>query len=232
MNRHVTRQFFTTQTLAFLVNLKAHNTREWFKTHHEEYENVVRIPAMILIDDMAEELPAISPYFTAQPRKVGGSLLRIQRDTRFSHDKTPYKTNIGIQFRHERGKDIHAPGFYLHIEPDECFLGIGLWHPDTRTLAQIREALAERSAAWLAARDDKKFRHHFAMTGDTLVNPPRGFAKDHPLIDDLRRKDFIALAPLTKEEVTGKALLSIMLERFHEAAPYMRFLCQALNLPF
>ncbi len=226
------RQYFTARTFTFLMTLAENNTREWFKTHQQEYEEIVRMPAIQLIGDMANELPAISRHFTAQPSKVGGSLMRVQRDTRFSRDKMPYKTNIGIQFRHERGKDIHAPGFYLHIAPDDCFLGVGLWHPDTQTLAKIRENLVEQSAAWLAARDDKDFRRHFTLVGDSLVRPPRGFFKDHPLIEDLRRKDFIALAPLTSEQVTAAGLLPLMIQRFHQAVPYMRFLCKALDLPF
>lgn len=226
------REFFTPKTFTFLARLAENNTREWFKRHQQEYEDFVRMPALRMIGDMAHELPAVSPYFTAQPRKVGGSLMRVQRDTRFSRDKTPYKTNIGIQFRHERGKDIHAPGFYLHIAPDDCFLGIGLWHPDTKTLGKIRQALGERSAAWLAARDNRDFRRHFTLAGDSLINPPRGFTKDHPLIEDLRRKDFIALAPLTPAQVITPALLPLMIERFHQAAPTMRFLCQALGLLF
>lgn len=137
------RQYFTAQTFTFLTALTGNNTREWFKTHQQEYERFIRMPAMQLIDDMADELPAISPHFTAQAREIGGSLMRVQRDTRFSRDKTPYKTNIGIQFRHERGKDIHAPGFYLHIAPDDCFLGIGLWHPDCGKKALIVKLMAE-----------------------------------------------------------------------------------------
>ncbi len=226
------RQYFTPQTLTFLATLAENNSRQWFKAHQEDYEEFVRVPAMQLIGDMEDELPMVSPHFTAQPRKVGGSLMRVQRDTRFSRDKTPYKTNIGIQFRHEQGKDVHAPGFYLHIAPDECFLGIGLWHPDAGTLGRIREALAERGTAWLAARDDKTFRRHFSLVGDSLVNPPRGFAKDHPLIEDLRRKDFIGLAPLTPAQATEPALLPLMVQRFSQAAPYMRFLCRALDLLF
>ncbi len=232
MIRPEDRQYFTAETFAFLTALAENNRREWFEAHRQDYEEFVRMPALQLISDMGGELPAISRHFTAQPRKAGGSLMRVHRDTRFSREKTPYKTNIGIQFRHERGKDIHAPGFYLHIAPDECFLGIGLWHPDAQALGRIREALAERSTVWLAARDDKAFRRHFTLDGDSLINPPRGFAKDHPLIEDLRRKDFIGLAPLTSTQATGAALLPLMVERFRQAAPYMRFLCRALDLPF
>ncbi len=232
MNHTKGRQYFSAQTLTFLKTLSDNNSREWFKEHQQEYEESLRIPALQLISDMADELPSISPHFTALPRKVGGSLMRIQRDTRFSRDKTPYKTNIGIQFRHEYGKDIHAPGFYLHIEPDDCFFGVGLWHPDTRTLGRIREAIAEQSDGWLAARDKKDFRRHFTLIGDSLVNPPRGYTKDHPLIEDLRRKDFIALTPLTLTQATGAELLPLMVQRFHQATPFMRFLCRALDLPF
>jgi len=232
MQHSVKQRYFTSQTFSFLRNLADNNSREWFKKHQQDYEKNVRTPALELISDMADELPLISPHFSAQSRKVGGSLMRVQRDTRFSPDKTPYKPNIGIQFRHEQGRDIHAPGFYLHIEPDDCFLGIGIWHPETRTLGKIREALAIRSAVWLAARDDQDFRCHFELVGDSLVNPPRGFAKDHPLLEDLRRKDFIAMAPMTREEITSTTLLSVMVQRFQYAIPFMRFLCQALDLPF
>ncbi|OQX19850.1 MAG: TIGR02453 family protein [Desulfobulbaceae bacterium A2] len=224
--------YFSKRTFAFLTGLAGSNTREWFAAHQQDYEEFVRTPALELIGDMADQLPAISRHFTAQPRKVGGSLMRIQRDTRFGRDKTPYKTNIGIQFRHELGKDIHAPGYYLHIEPDDCFLGIGLWHPDAQALGKIREALVEHGKAWVAARDDTKFRRHFTLVGDALVNPPHGFAKEHSLLEDLKRKDFIGLAPLTLAEVTSAKLRSQMVEYFRHAAPFMRFLCQALSLPF
>jgi uncharacterized protein (TIGR02453 family) len=181
---------------------------------------------------MSGEMPAISRHFLAQSKKVGGSLMRVYRDTRFSKDKTPYKTNIGIQFRHEVGKDIHAPGYYLHISPSECFIGVGLWHPDADALFKIREAIVQKSDTWLAARDDQTFRKHFTLEGDSLTNAPRGFAKDHPLVEDLKRKDFIALAPLTKTEVTANDLRSQVVKRFREGAPCMEFLCKALGLRF
>ncbi len=228
----MTDRYFTKQTLTFLATLAENNERAWFEVHQQEYEDFVRTPALNFISDMSDEMPAISRHFLAQPKKVGGSLMRIYRDTRFSKDKTPYKTNIGIQFRHEVGKDVHAPGYYLHIAPDECFVGIGLWHPEADALFKIREAVAQKSDAWLTARDDKTFRKHFTLEGDSLANAPRGFAKDHPLVEDLKRKDFIALASLSKTEVTSGDLQPLVVERFRQAAPYMRFLCKALELRF
>ena len=228
----MTAPYFSRATFLFLAELAEHNERDWFEANQQAYEEHVRGPALDLIADMLHELPAISRHFLAQPKKVGGSLMRVYRDTRFSRDKTPYKTNIGIQFRHAVGKDVHAPGYYLHIEPGECFLGVGLWHPEADALFKIRTALVEKPQAWLAARDDAGFRQRFTLSGDSLSNAPRGFAKDHPLLEDLKRKDFIALSPLSQSVVTSPRLRIHLVEHFRSAAPLMRFLCQALELPF
>ncbi|MBI3480830.1 MAG: DUF2461 domain-containing protein [Nitrosomonadales bacterium] len=228
----MTERYFTKQTFAFLSDLAANNNREWFEAHKQEYEDLVRTPALNFISDMSDQMPAISRHFLAAPKKVGGSLMRVQRNLRFSRDKTPYKTNIGIQFRHEVGRDIHAPGYYLHVEPGECFVAVGLWHPEADVLFKVREAIVKNSDDWVAARDDKLFRKHFDIFGDQLANAPRGFAKDHPLVEDLKFKDFIALAPLSAANVTAKNFRALVTERFKQAAPYMRFLCGAMELRF
>ncbi|PIP02194.1 MAG: TIGR02453 family protein, partial [Zetaproteobacteria bacterium CG23_combo_of_CG06-09_8_20_14_all_54_7] len=101
---------FTPATMAYLETLAANNNRDWFQEHKHRYEQDVREPALAFIEAVGARLPAIAPHFTADARKMGGSLMRVYRDSRFSKDKTPYKTNIGIQFRHEAGKDVHAPG--------------------------------------------------------------------------------------------------------------------------
>ena len=228
MNDH----YFTKQTFNFLSTLAANNNRVWFEEHKQDYENFVRMPALDFIADMADELPAISMHFRALPKKVGGSLMRVQRDTRFSRDKTPYKTNIGIQFRHEVGKDVHAPGYYVHVAPGECFVGVGLWRPDADALFKIREGIVKNGEAWVAARDNKDFRKHFALEGDALANAPRGFAKDHPLVQDLKFKDFIGLARMSDADTRARNFRARTAERFRQAAPYMRFLCEALELRF
>ncbi len=116
--------------------------------------------------------------------------MRVYRDTRFANDKTPFKTNVGIQFRHELGKDVHAPGFYLHIEPGNCFLGAGIWRPESKVLAAIREFIADNPNGWREAVGARAFKKDWELVGTTLVRPPRGFEPDHPLIVDLKRKDF------------------------------------------
>lgn len=220
------------ESLGFLTELKANNHREWFNANKARYEETVRGPALDLIASFAPRLAEFAPRFRADARKVGGSLMRPYRDTRFSRDKSPIKTNIGIQFRHDLGKDVHAPGYYLHIEPGHCFLGVGCWRPEPRALAAIRDAIDRSPIRWLAARDDGEFCRRFSLQGDSLVRPPKGYDKDHPQLEDLKRKDFIGIMPLRDEQVMGEGLLDEMERAFAGADPYMRFLCQALNVPF
>ncbi|HEX5637081.1 MAG TPA: DUF2461 domain-containing protein [Gammaproteobacteria bacterium] len=225
------QRFFTPATFKFLKNLQANNNRVWFDEHKQEYEDAVRTPALNFIDAMADDIADISPHFRAIAKKVGGSLMRVHRDVRFGHDKRPYKTNIGIQFRHARGKDVHAPGFYVHLEPKECFLGVGIWHPDAPALDLIRSAIAQNSAAWMKASRDKSFSKLFAFSGDALANAPRGYAKDHPMLEDLKRKDFIAIQSFPQTLATTDHFQSDVVKSFRTSKPLMTFLCQALELP-
>jgi len=225
-------RYFTCDTFNFLSALAANNRREWFDEHKPDYEATVRMPALNFISDIATDLALISPHFLALPRKVGGALMRVNRDIRFGNDKRPYKTNIGIQFRHEVGKDVHAPGFYLHIEPNDCFVAVGLWRPDASALGKIRDGIVEQGEAWITARDDKTFNQKFSLAGAALTNAPRGYAKDHPLLPDLKRKDFIAIAQLRDADIISKNFYPKVVEHYAQAAPFMRYLCKALELRF
>jgi uncharacterized protein (TIGR02453 family) len=223
---------FTPATTKFLTALRNNNDRDWFNANRQRYENDVVAPALNFIAEMDGRLKKISPHFRAIPKKTGGSLMRVYRDTRFAKDKTPYKTNIGVQFRHELGKDVHAPGFYVHIEPQEVFLGVGIWRPDAKALAKIREMIADNPNAWRKARDDKKISARFELRGDSLKRPPRGFDAGHPLIDDLKRKDFISVEQLTVEEIYDVKFADRVNQSFALSKPLMRFLCHALDLRF
>ncbi len=224
--------YFTARTFRFLKDLGANNSREWFKANQDRYEADVREPALDFIAACADPLARISPHFVADTRKVGGSLFRIQRDTRFSKDKTPYKSNTGVQFRHEQAKDVHAPGFYLHIEPGNCFLGVGLWRPETAAAYAIRAQIDAEQKQWKSATQGKRFTDVFDLGGDSLKRPPKGFDVDHPLIDDLKRKDFIATTGLPQKTVTGNDFLADFTDNCKRAAPLMRFLCDALDVAF
>jgi uncharacterized protein (TIGR02453 family) len=181
---------------------------------------------------MQKPLHEFAPHFTAIPKRMGGSLMRIYRDTRFSKDKIPYKTNIGIQFRHERAKDVHSPGFYVHIDPEQVFLGAGMWRPDPDALAGIRERISQSPGEWKRASTDRKFTRHFHLGGTTLKRPPRGYDKDHPMIEDLKRKDFIAVKNLRQEDAVDPKFQQKVETAFNAATDYMEFLCKAVGVPF
>ena len=223
---------FSKASFKFLAELAAHNDRAWFAANKPRYESLVREPALDFIAAMGPALDVFAPHFRADPRKMGGSLMRVFRDTRFSRDKTPYKTNIGIQFRHELGRDVHAPGFYVHIANDECFFAVGCWHPDSDSLGRIRERIAQEPQKWFSVRDDGKFVAHWQLAGDSLIRPPRGYAADHPAMEDLKRKDFIGLASLSPAEALGPGLVDLAGARFAAAVPLMKFLCAALEVQY
>lgn len=217
--------------MTFLKELAANNRKAWFEEHKARYEAEVREPALALIRAFAPRLERISPHFVASDRKVGGSLMRIHKDVRFSKDKSPYKTNLGIQFRHEAGKDVHAPGFYVHVEPSGCFLAAGMWHPESGALRAVREAIVADPAGWKRVRDGKAFRRRWDLAGDALKRAPKGFDPDHPLIEDLRRKDHVAVADLDPKLLTSPDLEKHLAETFRAAKPYMAFQAAALDLP-
>ena len=228
----MTKKYFTNDTFKFLKELENNNNRPWFNENKQRYEDLVRTLALEFIEDMSNALPSLTPRFRAIPKKVGGSLMRVYRDTRFAKDKTPYKINIGIHFRHEAAKDVHAPGYYFHISNEQPFVGAGIWRPEGSTLRKIRECLDENSRTWLESINNKKFASTYTLKGDSLTNPPRGFNKDHPLIDDLKRKDFIAFHDLKKSTITSSNLLEKTIEHYSKAVPFMRYLCHAVELPF
>jgi uncharacterized protein (TIGR02453 family) len=216
----------------FLEELADNNDRSWFQDNKRRYESEVLEPSLAFIRDFRPRLKKISAFFVASDRRVGGSLMRVYRDTRFAKDKTPYKTNVGIQFRHEFGRDVHAPGFYVHIAPGECFLGVGVWRPDRSSLGRIREAIVDRPDRWRRARNAKSFTRYFRLEGDALKTAPRGYSPDHPLIEDLRRTDFAGIQYLDEQEVLGENFGDRVAERFAASRPFMRFLCEALEVPF
>lgn len=223
---------FPRTTLQFLRTLKRNNDRDWFQKNKSAYESAFLGPSLDFIAAMEKPLQKISPSFQAIPKKQGGSLMRIYKDTRFAKDKTPYKTNIGIHFRHEAGRSVHAPGFYLHVEPGNCFIGAGIWRPDKTPLLEIRRAISESPSDWKRARDAKSFRTNYELSGDSLKRQPAGFEKDDPMIEDLKRKDFIGVCNLDDDELTDPKFLHEATEKFKAATPFMRFLCSSLELPF
>ena len=226
---------FTPALFAFLRELEANNERTWWDANKDRYQTVVRDPALDFITDFGGRLENLSPHFVADARTTGGSLMRPFRDTRFSNDKTPYKTNVGIQFRHEAGKDIHAPGYYLHLEAGACFAGVGLWHPDTDVARTLRKAINDQPDSWAAATKAEEFTNTWSLDQDEdemLKRVPPGLDPGHPYADDLRMKSFIAGANLSQKQVTGAGFDEQLAGMFTRASRFTLFLCEALGLPF
>lgn len=226
------RAHFQPALFQFLKKLAANNNRPWFQENKALYEDTVRHPAQQFVSDFGPYLHKISRHFNADPRPNGGSIFRIYRDTRFSKDKSPYKTYTGIQFRHTKARDAHCPGFYLHLQPGEVFVGVGIWHPDGSTLARIRQRINSDPGTWKRMRDGKKFRQNFEIGGDTLKRPPKGYAADHPMIEDLKRKDFIAVTRLSQKKVTSAGFLEEFNGLCRSGAPFVRWLCEAIGVEF
>ncbi|WP_417760461.1 DUF2461 domain-containing protein [Shewanella sp.] len=222
---------FSDQSFAFLRALKHNNERSWFKEHQQTYEDNVRTPALQFIELMQPHIQAMSPRMTAVAKKVGGSLMRPQRDTRFSHNKSPYKLNVGIQFRHFQAGDVHAPGMYVHIAEDECFLAAGCWHPAGPELNKIRQCIDDNPNSYLKAIAQLTAAG-FMLDGDSLQRPPKGFDKQHPLIDELKRKDFIAIKSLSSQQVCRDDFVDFCAQEFQAVQKLMGYLCFALELDY
>ena len=227
-----TGPYFSSDLFAFMRELKRNNRREWFLANKERYEDTVKGPAQRFISDAGSRLARLSPNFLADPRPVGGSLFRIHRDLRFGKNKTPYKTHTGIHFPHKSAGDVHAPGFYLHLEPDNCFLAAGTWRPDAEALSRIRETIVSDPRKWKRVRDGRRFRAGFELSGDSLVRPPRGYDPADPLIEDLKRKDFIAQAGLTAPEITSDGFMDRFAGLCRDAGPFVRYLCEAIGVAY
>jgi len=223
---------FSSDYFAFFTQLIQNNERAWFQEHKPFYESAVAEPLLAFIQAMAPHLAEISPHIKADPRRNGGSMFRIYRDTRFGKDKTPYKTHGAVQFRHVLGKDVHAPGYYFHAGPTEFVIGAGIWRPDGPNLKKIRTYLAENPDAWQAVRDDALFREVFALHGERLKRPPRDFPADHPFVEDLKRKDFVCMHDFAPPELLREDLVDEVTRCYRAATPLMRFLCKALEVPF
>jgi len=223
---------FDRASIDFLEQLAANNDRVWFGQNKARYEEQVLDIALRFIQSMQDPLSQIAPHFTAIPQRVGGSLMRVYRDTRFAKNKLPYKTNIGIQFRHQQAKDVHSPGYYVHIDPERVFVGVGMWRPDADSLRMIRERIVAKPAEWTGALADAKFRRHFELGGESLSRPPRGFDKNHALIDDIKRTSFIAVRDLNVEDCLAPQFQRKVEASFAAATPFMQFLCKAVDVPY
>jgi len=212
----------------FLSEIKANNNREWFNANKARYIAEVEEPMLQFIADFGERMKKVSRHFIADPRRVGGSMFRIYRDTRFSRDKSPFKASAGAQFpRQARSKDRSVPRFYLHLEPGHCIGGGGLYHPDPASLKQIRDRIATRPNEWEAV-----LRKKLPIGGDRLTRPPAGYDPAHRFVEDLKQKDFYTMTNYTQRDVCSTGFLDSYIDASARSAPLLGFLTKALGLPW
>jgi uncharacterized protein (TIGR02453 family) len=219
---------FDRELFLFLRQLRANNNRPWFLKNKARYEEFVKAPLLKFVVEAGPGLLKICKRLKVDARPVGGSMLRIYRDVRFSKDKSPFKTNGALHFPYRlTNADIHAPGYYLHLEPGANFAGAGIWRPDPATLALIRYAIAKNPVKWKKARVKG-----LKTEGESLTRPPRGFDPAHPCIEDIKLKDFVVMIPFTDAEVCSDDFSKKFVAACKRAEPLMEFLAASLGLPW
>lgn len=225
--------YFSDASFKFLRALAKHNDKAWFAAHKHQYEEHVRQPFLRLLTDLQPDLAQVSLHFRSDPKTVGGSLFRIYRDARFSHDKSPYKPWQGARLFHERRKQVPAPSFYLHLQPGGSFVGAGLWHPEPPTQRRVRQFIFDNPGSWKAATQAAAFRRRFEFeASDVLSRPPRGFPADFELIEDLKHKNFVFWRSLDDAGMASPRLRQALATDLKALAPLVDYLCAALDLEF
>jgi len=217
---------FTPKTLAFLRALKRNNNREWFNRRREEYEADVRAPMIALVEQLAIDFRAFAPDLVASPR---ASMYRIYRDTRFSENKTPYKTHVAAVFPC-RGLPKHeGAGLYLHVAPNEVWVGGGMYAPQTAQLHAVREHLAANLRRFRAIVESPVFRRTLGgLEGEKLQRVPRGFAKDDPAAEYLKYRQFLAGCEYPAAFATSSRFYAGVLKVFRQVTPLVQFLNEPL----
>jgi uncharacterized protein (TIGR02453 family) len=217
---------FPPETLAFLRSLARNNRRDWFTPRKEQYETVVRGPMVEFVNRLAADLAVWAPDHIAEPKV---SIFRIYRDTRFSHDKTPYKTNIAAYFPHRGLPKNEGAGLYIEVAPKHVWYGGGVYMPSSRELLLIRQHLAADYRRFERILRAAAFKKAFGeLQGDTLTRVPRGFPVDHPAAEWLRHKQFLAGIEQPAGFATSDGFYKTVSSAFKAAAPLMAFLNEPL----
>ena len=217
---------FTNGLFTFLRDLRRHNDREWFAANRERFVANVEGPMLAFIADFGARLRAISPAYVADRRRMGGSMFRIYRDTRFSADKSPFKTNVAARFPHEARKKVDGvPAFYVSLAPGECEGGGGVYHTAMPVLTRLRRHIVDQPERWKAVLDSG-----LEVQGEQLKRSPAGFDGRHPFVDDLKRKDFYSLVEFSEQDVVSADFLDRFTDCCERVAPLIEFQTCALGL--
>jgi len=217
---------FTRKTLAFLRALKRNNDREWFRARKVDYEQHVRAPMIALLQQLARDLPAFAPDLVSDPRVC---LFRIYRDTRFSSDKRPLKTNVAAHFPSRRFPKGEGAGLYVEIAPQWVWIGGGIYMPSSGELNAIRAAIADDHRRFRRVITAPAFRRAVGeLGGEQLTRVPRGYPKDHPAANYLRHRQFIGGREYPADFAVTPRFYSELLTVFRGIAPLVGFLNHAI----
>ena len=218
---------FSLEALAFLRALKRHNHREWFKPRKEQYDALLRAPMIALIERLAHDFRSFAPDLVASPKT---SLYRIYRDTRFSENKTPYKTHVAAVFPPRSLPKHQGAGLYFHVSPTEVWAGGGMYAPDTSQLQAVREHIAANVKRLRSIVESPAFRRTVGrLEGEQLQRVPRGFPKDHEAATFLRYRQFLAGHEFPPAFATRPRFYCAVLNVFRQVAPLTRFLNEPLQ---
>ncbi|WP_413612877.1 DUF2461 domain-containing protein [Bdellovibrio sp. HCB-110] len=222
-------QGFKPEAFRFLRSLKRNNKREWFQPRKENYEELLRHPMMAVVFELAEECKSFAPEIGFNPKR---NVLRIYRDTRFSKDKSPYKTNIAASFPFGTyAKNMDSPGLYLHLEPGQVFVAGGLYMPSSLQLRKIRESILKNPDAFLDIVEAREFKKHFgALEGEKLKTTPRGISPEHPMIEYLRHKQFFVSHTFEESVAMKKDFPKKIAKEFKQMMPLLRWLNKSQSL--
>ncbi|WP_207422062.1 DUF2461 domain-containing protein [Desertivirga brevis] len=213
-------------TFDFLEKLKDNNNRDWFKQNKHLYENSHKN----VLEFGSTIIKSLSKIDRTIPEHLDPKdcVMRIYRDIRFSKDKSPYKLNFGIALS-ANGKNFDGAGYYLHIEPGKCFVGGGAWHPTPELLKSIRQEIDYNGSHWHEIIDSDSFKNTFNTLSveDKLQTAPKGYPSDHPDIEYLKLKSFVATRALDDNELAAPNAIEIVTDSFEKLYPLIVFLRNA-----
>jgi uncharacterized protein (TIGR02453 family) len=214
------------ETLNFIKDVADNNDRDWFAANKDRYE-AARADVLGFIEELIPLLAATDPTFSIDtPAKK--CLMRIYRDVRFSKNKDPYKNNYGISLN-VKSNGVPNPEYYLHLQPGKSFFGVGFWMPEAPVLKKIREEIDYNTEEFLEIINADSFNKTFSLSKeDSLKNAPKGYEIDHPQIDLLKLKSFIAIYPFTDKEILNTGILNKLKSAFENIQPFVLFLRNAV----